>query len=571
MKNKYIFIKTSVLIYGLLNLIISCKDSSDKTQQKINYAIFDWFEYKGNDPVYKELEKTSDQYLNPVLAGFYPDPSIVRVGEDYYLVNSSFSYYPGIPVFHSKDMVNWVQIGHVLDRPSQLKLDSLGISRGVFAPAISYYDSTFYVINTLVDGIGNFYVTAKNPAGPWSDPILLDFEGIDPAFFFDDNGKAYIVNNGSPKKEPLYDGHRAIWIQEFDLTTQKLIGPRKVIINGGVDITKKPIWIEGPHLYKTQGYYYLMAAEGGTAEDHSEVIFRSKSPWGPFIPFNKNPILTQRHLDPNRFNPITCTGHADLVETQKGEWWAVFLGCRPYENNFYNTGRQTFMLPVEWADGWPVIALGDENVAYIHQRPDLPLQESPKIPLNGNFTFRDEFNDSILAFNWNFIRTPHEKWFDISEGSIKIKARPMSIDSLTQQPSFIGRRQQHAFCTASTLMKFIPSKTGDKAGLIIFQNEKFYYLLALTKNEKGNEIELIQSDNAKVGTKVMAETKINLPENGQVFLKIEARGKYYDFFYALEPDNWSMLIENVDATLLSTTKAGGFVGAYFGMYAFSVD
>jgi xylan 1,4-beta-xylosidase len=573
MKNKY-HIKTSFLILGMMSLILSCKNSSVQNQPKDKYATFDWFEYKGDDAVYKQFDKTPDQYLNPVLAGFYPDPSIVRAGEDYYLVNSTFSYYPGIPIFHSKDLVNWQQIGNVLDRPSQLNLDSLPISNGVFAPAINYHDSTFYVINTIVGRGGNFFVTAKNPAGPWSDPTWLkEIDGIDPSFFFDDNGKAFIVNNGPPAEKPLYEGHRAIWIQEFDIAAQKLTGPRKVIINGGVDISKKPIWIEGPHLIKTQGFYYLMAAEGGTAEDHSEVIFRSKTPWGPFVPFAKNPILTQRHLDPARSNPVTCTGHADLVETQKGEWWAVFLGCRPYESNLYNTGRQTFMMPVKWTDGWPLITSGEETIPFINQRPDLPLQQSANIPLNGNFTCIDEFNDSLLALNWNFIRTPREKWYEISEGSLKINARPMSIDSMSQQPSFIGRRQQHAFCTASTTMKYSPSKIGDKAGLVIFQNEKFYYLLALTKTEKGTEIEVVQSNNgnSKQGTKILAENKINLPENGQIFLKIEARGKYYDFFYALEPNNWSMLIENVDATLLSTSKAGGFVGAYFGMYAYSVD
>ena len=197
-----------------------------------------------------------------------------------------------------------------------------------------------------MDAGGNFFVTAKDPKGPWSAPIWLkEIDGIDPSFFFDDNGKAYIVNNGPPEGAPLYNGHRAIWIQEFDLAANKLIGPRKVIVNGGVDIAKKPIWIEGPHLYRIKGWYYLMCAEGGTEAGHSEVIFRSKSPWGPFEPGPNNPILTQRDLPKDRANPVTNAGHADLIEMKDGSWWAVFLASRPYSGFRYNTGRETFLLP----------------------------------------------------------------------------------------------------------------------------------------------------------------------------------------------------------------------------------
>jgi xylan 1,4-beta-xylosidase len=201
-------------------------------------AVFEWFEYSGHDAVFAPPLPPAS-YRNPILAGFYPDPSICRVGGDYYLVNSSFSWYPGIPIFHSRDLVHWTQLGYVLDRPSQLKLDGLGVSRGVFAPAIRWHDGVFYVINTLVDAGGNFYVTARNPAGPWSDPVWLpEIDGIDPSFFFDDDGRAYIVNNGPPPdNKPLYEGHRAIWLQEFDLARQKLTGPREIIVNGGTDLT----------------------------------------------------------------------------------------------------------------------------------------------------------------------------------------------------------------------------------------------------------------------------------------------------------------------------------------------
>ena len=287
---------------------------------------------------FKDNFDIMESYSNPILAGFYPDPSICRVGEDYYIVNSTFAYYPGIPIFHSKDLVDWQQIGHVLDRPEQLNLDGLGVSRGVFAPTICYYNGIYYVTNTLVDGGGNFVVTAEDPVGPWSNLVWLpDVVGIDPSLFFDDDGTCYIIYNGEPpENKSLYDGHRALWMYEFDKKAKKTIGKKYLIVNGGTDISKKPIWIEGPHIFKKEGYYYLIAAEGGTGYEHAEVVFRSKRVKGPYESYQKNPILTQRHLNPNRKNPVTCTGHADFVETPNGEWWAVFLGCRPYEHNFYN-------------------------------------------------------------------------------------------------------------------------------------------------------------------------------------------------------------------------------------------
>ena len=187
---------------------------------------------------------TIAQVKNPILPGFYPDPSICRVGTDYYLVNSSFSFFPGVPIFHSTDLVNWKQIGHILDRPSQLKLTNQWISGGIYAPAIRYHDGTFYMVTTLIGGEGgNFFVTAKNPAGPWSEPNWIrEVDGIDPSFFFDENGNAYLINNGPPpENKPLYEGHHAIWLQEFNLKTQKLVGERKILVNGGTDLAKKPL------------------------------------------------------------------------------------------------------------------------------------------------------------------------------------------------------------------------------------------------------------------------------------------------------------------------------------------
>jgi xylan 1,4-beta-xylosidase len=265
---------------------------------------FDWFQYEGLDPQFEEPLQP-DHYRNPVLAGFYPDPSVVRVGDDYYLVNSTFAYFPGLPVFHSRDLVHWRKIGHAVNRRGQLTFENgQGISRGLFAPTIRHHDDTFYIINTDVDGIGNFIITAENPAGPWSDPVRLpEIDGIDPDLYFDEDGRVWVVHNGPPEGEPLYQGHRAIWLWAFDLETMALVkGSNRVLVNGGVDISKKPIWIEGPHLYKANGWYYLSCAEGGTEEGHSQVIFRSRSLDEPFIPRSQG-VPTR---SPAPAMPISC-------------------------------------------------------------------------------------------------------------------------------------------------------------------------------------------------------------------------------------------------------------------------
>jgi xylan 1,4-beta-xylosidase len=530
---------------------------------------FEWFRYEGSDPVHDQHPVSANEYRNPILAGFHPDPSIVGVDGDYYLVNSSFTYFPGLPVFHSRDLVSWTQIGHAIERPSQMSFDGLAISEGIFAPAISHHDGTFYIITTFVQGGGNFIITATDPAGPWTDPVYLpSVNGIDPSLFFDDDGRAYVVNNGPPIGPPLYNGHRALWIQEYDVAAGEMIGPRELIVNGGVDLSEEPIWIEAPHIYKVDGRYILIAAEGGTAEAHSEVVFRSDSPFGPYVPYGENPILTQRHLPPTRPDPITSTGHADFVETPAGEWWAVFLGARPYEGNHYNTGRETFLLPVRWEDGWPVMLTGMEVVPYVHERPTLAPQPEPEIPTTGNFTVLDEFEDPDLAPYWNFIRTPHSRWYTLEGGSLTIQARPDSIGG-RGQPSFIGRRQQHAFASASTAMRYRPEQPGDQAGLVAFQNDRFNYVLSVARTREGTVVQLERRAGSAPNNGVIASQPVDLPADGTVHLRIEARGALYDFQYALEPDAWTTLAADVDGTILSTATAGGFVGAYFGMYAYT--
>jgi alpha-N-arabinofuranosidase len=545
-------------------------DQSDSTAAM---ARFDWFTYQGNDSVYRGVAAGADSFHNPVLAGFYPDPSVTRVRDDYYLVASSFAYYPGVPIFHSRDLVNWTQLGSVLSRPSQLALDSAGISRGIFAPVIRYHAGTFYVITTLIDKGGTFFVTASDPAGPWSDPVWLrEVDGIDPSFFFDDDGKAYVVNSGAPTGARLYQGHLAIWLQEFDLASGTMVGPRTMLVNGGVDISKKPIWIEAPHIFKRAGKYYLICAEGGTEYNHSEVVFRADRVGGPYVAGPANPILTQRHLDPTRPAPITSTGHADFVETQAGEWWAVFLGTRPYGDDTYNIGRETFLLPVKWVNDWPVMLSGSETVPYTTQRPRLPVQSAAARPTHGNFEQRDEFNGTELAPYWQVIRTPHERWYDLASSPGSLVLRPRHADfGPTAQPSFVGRRQQHLEASASTAIRYAPTADGDKAGLVAFQNDQYYYFLAVARAEGRDVVRLEKHAGASTGPEglVVASAPLRIPSRDPVFLKIQARGGRYDFYYATREGDWKLLHRDADGTILSTKVAGGFVGTLFGMYAYS--
>lgn len=513
--------------------------------------------------------KSPETYNNPILAGFYPDPSICKANGNYYLINSTFSYYPGIPIFESADLVNWTQIGHVLDRPEQLNLDNLSVSKGIFAPAISYSNKKFYVTSTIVGGGGNFIVYAENPAGPWSNPTWIpEIDGIDPSIFFDDDGKAYIVYNSIPPDNiSIYNGHRTIRIYELDIEKIKVIGEEKILINGGTDITKKPIWIEGPHIYKRFGYYYLMAAEGGTSIDHSEVIFRSKNIFGPYESYENNPILTQRHLNKNRKLPVTCTGHADIIETDNGEWYGVFLGCREYKNGFYNTGRETFMVPVVWADKWPVFDLMGIVVNYSYPAPLGIGKTNTGFQYSGNFAFTDDFTTVDLDLHWIFLRTVKTNWYSLSNkpGFLTINTRSSSWEN-KMNPSFIGHRQQHLTGSVRTSMEFSPISENEKAGLIIFQNEKHFYYICKSIKNGIPVIELIKP--TKESSYIIASTK--LTSDKTVFFKIEANKEVYNFYYAETVDNWILLKGNVDAKFLSTQVAGGFVGAIYGMYTTSL-
>jgi alpha-N-arabinofuranosidase len=495
-------------------------------------------------------------FRNPVFSGFYPDPSVCRVGEDYYLVTSTFEYFPGLPVFHSRDLVHWRQIGHLLDRPSQLPLDEIRPSGGLYAPTIRYFNGTFYVINTLVDGktrSGNFIVTATDPAGPWSEPYWLEAApGIDPSLFFDDDGRAWYMGNRVPA-QVQYEGHREIWLQELDLQSMSLVGDTYTLWDGAL---KGAVHAEAPHIYKVEGRYYLMISEGGTAHHHAITIARSASITGPYESNRGNPILTHRHLGLDY--PIVGTGHADLVQTQTGQWWMILLAMRPYGGYFYNLGRETFLVPVRWEDGWPIVSPGTGRVEFSYPVPDLPETTWPEVPA------RDDFDSSALAFHWNFLRTPREEFYSLSErtGHLRLRLRPQLI-SEPANPSFVGRRQQHIHFRAQCVMEFTPQSEHECAGLVLIQNNDFHFQFVITRNTE-SVLRLIKRAYGK--EEVLAEQPVSA---AKLYLKVEAHEQAYGFYFAEEPDTWQALAEEVDGRILSTPVADGFVGAYIAMYGSS--
>ncbi|MEJ1971059.1 MAG: glycoside hydrolase family 43 protein [Lacunisphaera sp.] len=537
---------------------------------------FDSFTYTGRDAVF-DSPLPAGRYRNPILAGFYPDPSVCRVGDDYYLVNSTFGYFPGIPLFHSRDLVNWTQLGHVIDRPTQLNYDGVGITRGIFAPALSHHDGTFYLVCTMVDAGGNFVVTATNPAGPWSDPVWLNFDGIDPSLFFDDDGRAWLVNNGNPPdNQPLYQGHRAIWIQEFDYRARKLVGPRRIIVNGGVDLAKKPVWIEGPHLYRRNGWYYLCCAEGGTSVQHSQVILRSKSVTGPFVPWDQNPILTQRDLDSAAPHAITCTGHADLVIGPDGQWWSTFLACRPYAGGkLWATGRETFLLPVTWTDdGWPVILPRGERVPYVSKAPAGPALVAGPRPadkrqpcmesLTGNFTWHDDFDQPALSFAWIMARAPKEKWWQLAGGHLNLVPRADRLSG-KGNPSFLARRIQHAKFEAAAKLE-VPAAIGTSAGLVLFQSENHHYYFAIKRTAAGLEafLEKWNGQAAEIlASKPLGSTK-------SVTLTVAVDERQSSFSLTADDGQPVVLVPAEDALAITVQAAGDglhFTGAVVGLHA----
>lgn len=545
-----------ILIAGMTSIV--------SAQRQSNAASFEFFRYKGNDAIFdREIDRNS-QFINPVIAGFAPDPSICRRGDTYYLVNSSFSFFPGVPIWTSKDLVHWEQLGHVLDRPSQLNLDGLAVSYGIFAPRIHYnhFNNTFYMVTTSVWGIGNFFVTTQEPSQGWSDPILLpQVRGIDPSFYFINDSTGLVLECADPMGGPNWQGERSIHAHHFDVKNNRIVGEPVELVRSGARPEDKPIWIEAPHIYFVDGYYILYCAEGGTSLGHSQVVFRSKSLLGPYEPFKNNPILTQRDLPEERTDKITSTGHADMIQRPDGSWWTVFLGIRPYEFDMSNTGRETFLLPVEWVDGWPVILRQGEQVPIVVDKPGLTPGTRPR---TGNFEFLDDFNSATRDHTWVMLRTPREDWYSIENGRLILTPRPITIEE-RKNPSALFRRQQHTRFEAETKLDFTPTSSSDFAGYTMFQNERFQFVFGKTivDNKVSLVLNRIEGDNREVlSTVALSRRESRRP----VYLKINGDGAYYDFLYSFNGRDWKTLKGDADGRNLSSRRAGGFIGAMIGLY-----
>lgn len=563
-----------------LFLSVSALSAQVVSSPELAAPVFSQFVYQGNDRVYTENPLAGDEFYNPILQGCYPDPAICRKGNDYYLVCSSFAMFPGVPIFHSTDLVNWTQIGHVLDRVSQLDTHDTGISMGVYAPGITYNpnNDTFYMIVTAFAGRGgNIIVKTKDPRKGWSEPIRLDFGGIDPSIFFDDNGKAYIVHNDAPARDQeLYNGHRVIKVWEYDVATDKVIpGTDKVIVNGGVDLAKKPIWIEAPHIYKKNGKYYLMCAEGGTGNWHSEVIFKSDSPTGPFVPAPSNPILTQRHFPVDRVNKVDWAGHADLVPGPDGKYYGVFLAVRPNDSLRVNTGRETFILPVDWSGEFPVFENG-----LVPLEPKLKTPKGVKNQTaggaffpNGNFVYKEDFSSDKLDFRWIGLRGPREAFMERVKGGIKISPFATHIKEVKPTSTLFYRQMHNTFSYAVT-MDYKPKSEKDLAGIVCLQSESYNYVYGVTMKE--GKYTLLLERNARKGprsrelnSQVVASVVVDLSK--PIRLQVSAEGDKYQFSYAANGTDFVQLGNAVSGDILSTDVAGGFTGCLLGLYATSAN
>lgn len=565
--------KPNYLLFTIL-CVISCTTKVSAISPRNSVAIFDAFSYCGNDDYYTSHplpDKSS--FYNPILPGWNSDPSVCTNGDgDYFLVTSSFSYFPGVPIYHSRDLLNWRHIGYVLNRPSQLRrLDKQPVSGGIFAPAISYNpaNKTYYMVTTNV-GYGNFFVKTQDPFGEWSEPIMLpEINGIDPSFLFVDDGRAYIVNNdGAPDGKAEYPGHCTIRIVEFDTATDKCVGERKIIVNKGWRPEDNPVWCEGPHLYKIHDKYYLMTAEGGTGTGHSEVIYRADNPFGPYTTWEKNPILTQRALDPSRTKPVTCTGHADIFQAPDGNWWGVFLGCRPVEDARENLGRETFLLPVKWTDdGWPVFLEQNDTVPLILQMPGAVRDDNITF---GNFGYNEEFNDTVLSPGWITLRGPATEFYSLTDnpGCLTIKCADVKSTDIATLP-FVCRALAHHNFITECVMSFVPETDNQVAGMLMLKDETHQYMLCRTKHGDAHCIEVRKITDT--GHVAIASTEVK-PTQANISLRIEGKGMILDFSYSTDSGRrWNTLAKDIDAGYTSTAVAGGFTGTVVGMYASSAE
>jgi len=507
----------------------------------------------------------AQKYKNPILSGFYPDPSICRVKDDFYLVNSTFAYFPGIPIFHSNDLVHWKQIGNAIDRPGQLCFDGHKISQGLFAPTIRYNKGIFYILCTLINTGGNFIITAEKPEGPWSDPVWLQSaDGIDPSIFFDDDGKIWYCGTHPAPEGEKYSGNYEIYIQEINLSLltagkNPLIGKSTGIWRGAL---RDVIWPEGPHIYKINDWYYLLHAEGGTGQDHAICAARAKNIEGPWEGKKSNPVLTHRHLGKNA--DIINVGHADLVDDTEGNWWMVLLASRP----FYGVcplGRETFMVPVYWEDNWPYIM---SNSGLVERVFPMPLMQAAKADPEWSYESSCDHFTEKLPLHWLALRMPVKK----EEIAFNLKDRPGALRLFTKAATirdtnhlaFAGRRIRHKNWAFSASLEFSPKTANESAGIILLQSEDFNYRFEICSIAGKISLRLIRA--AGKEDEIIAVKEC--PERLTKFvLAVRCEEMAISFFYGKDQYSLNCFSDHLDARILSTEFAGGFVGTLAGVFA----
>jgi alpha-N-arabinofuranosidase len=479
------------------------------------------------------LTTTSVQAQNPVLGGYHPDPSVCRVGDTFYLVNSTFQYFPGVPVSASKDLIHWHQIGNVLTRPSQLPLDEATSWTGIYAPTIRFHEGTYYMVTTNVGHGGNFFVTAKDPAGPWSEPIWLKQGGIDPSFYFEDE-KCYFCSNPDD----------AIWLCEIDPATGEQLTPSRKLWEG-----TGGRYPEGPHIYKKDGWYYLLISEGGTELAHSLTIARSKDIYGPYESNPANPILTNCNQR-GQGKQIQGTGHGDLVQAQDGSWWLVFLAYRQFGGAYHHLGRETFLAPVRWdEDGWPVVNEGQPVEARI---PGKPQQFAPFAPA-GNRTAATTTPDA----EWIYLQNPIAGNYEFTEEAWTL--RPHGTLLANDRPTYIGHRQQAPRILLQTTVTVDPKHQPDAFGLAVYQIHNGQMQLCV----QGDEVQVVYYLK-NMRTVVARQGGL---KGKQVTLLIRADEDQYHFLYSTDGGSQYEELAQLDVTLVSTEIAGGFTGVTVGVFA----
>lgn len=469
---------------------------------------------------------------NPILPGFHPDPSICRAGDELFLVTSTFTWFPGVPIFRSTDLLSWEPIGHVLDRPSQLDLSSTDswTSLGVFAPTLRHHDGRFWMITTNVTDAGaqNFFVTAEDPAGPWSDPIPVDVAGIDPDLAWDGDGTCWVHHSRGPE---------GIARVPIDDRTGEVLGPVEPTWSGTGG--KYP---EAPHLYERDGSWYLLIAEGGTGSGHAVSVARGPSPTGPWEGCPANPILTHRGTD----HPIRNTGHADLVEGPDGTWWMVLLGVRPtgVGEGFHGLGRETFLTPVEWVDGWPVPA---------------PLDLGP---IDSGPPERDDFAGPGLDPRWIALRQEPQAVvsLDRESGGLVLHGTGAGLDD--PRPALLARRQQHHHCRARLRIDPGPAT---EAGLAVYLEADAHFEVCvvgdriIARGRSGPFTHLADAPAPPGPVVLVVETAPH--HHGPDLVRLGHE----------DGDGGFRVLAELDGRYLSTEVVGGFLGRVIGPYAVGGD